>query len=190
MVKAFAPRENGGCSWVLLSLVLVAGFPVAVRSQPTPAPSPTTKPARGFDVEPEPKPEPGAARNPEAAAAAAADEAPKLEVYRDTRAEKLLPNTFPALGKFDPRVVASVKAMAGGANADRPTIEEFVQHCMAELPSHNNIRALIDPENIPIPAGAENDPGRIKAIKEAAANAASNFAIKEATNNLVEMILI
>src|SRR4051812_11578892 len=102
MDKAFAPRETGGCSWVLLSLLLVAGFPVAVQSQPTPAPTPTPKPAgaSGFEIEPEPKPEGKPAENPEAAAAAA-DETPKLEIYRDARAEKLLPNTFPALGKFD-----------------------------------------------------------------------------------------
>src|SRR6478752_2698229 len=98
MVKAFAPRETGGCSWVLLSLLLVAGFPVAVQSQSTPAPSPAPKKTAGFDVEePEPKAEPGAAANAEGAAAAT-DEAPKLEIYRDARAEKLLPNTFPALG--------------------------------------------------------------------------------------------
>src|SRR4051794_23870914 len=109
MVKAFAPRETGGCSWVLLSLLLVAGLPVAVQSQSSPAPSPTAKPPGAFaDEEPEPKPTGKPAENPEAAAAADADEAPKLEIYRDARAEKLLPNTFPALGKFDPRVVASV----------------------------------------------------------------------------------
>ena len=34
MIKAFAPRDSGGCSWVLLSIVLVTGL---VLERPTPS---------------------------------------------------------------------------------------------------------------------------------------------------------
>src|SRR5258708_3313404 len=128
MIKAFAPRDSGGCSWVLLAIVLVPGSPLGVRSQ-TPTPNnaaPADKPA--------PEPEGKAADEKEKPAAVTTPEtpAPKVETYRDDRAEKLLANNYPALGKPAPQpVLNAVKSMAAGqANVDRSSLERYVQHYM------------------------------------------------------------
>ena len=162
MIKAFAPRIFGGCSWVLLSIALVAGFPLVARSQPKPnAPSnPAEKSAKA------------AGNADDQPAAAAEDATPKVETFRDPRAEKMLANTYPVLGKSASRQdLSAVKAMAAGGIADKPTIERYVQHCIAALTSHTNIRALIDPA-----AGINM-------------NASAHFAIQAATDDLVEPIL-
>src|SRR4051812_29869307 len=129
MIKAFAPRDSGGCSWVLLSIVLLAGSPVVVRSQ-TPKPAmdafgPVEDPAPKADGDAEKKPV-----EPPTAAEGAEKPTSQIETFRDERAEKLLPNTFPTLGKpTRSQDIAAVKAMASGAaNVDRATIERFVNH--------------------------------------------------------------
>ncbi|MDQ1423516.1 MAG: hypothetical protein QOD72_1014, partial [Acidimicrobiaceae bacterium] len=167
MIKAFAPRDSGGCSWVLLSIVLVTGFPLVVRSQ-TPKPNnaaPADKPA--------PEPEGKAAVEKPPAMTTPETPAPKVETYRDDRAEKLLANNYPTLGMPAPQpVLDSVKSMAAGqTNVDRANIERYVRHFMADLTNHGNIRAVIDPAGINPNAGA-------------------HFAIRNATNNLIEPILV
>jgi hypothetical protein len=158
MIKAFAPRESGGCSRVLLSIVLVVGFPLGLRAQFAPE-----------------KEEAGAAAKPADpnAAAEAEKPTPGIEIFRDEHAKNFLPNTFQQLGKpAGGNLASQVKNMAGGgAAADRPTIERFVNACIADLTDKNNIRAVIDLEQPVNP------------------NARSHFAIKEATDNLVEPLL-
>src|SRR5947208_2677079 len=136
MIKAFAPRDSGGCSWVLLSIVLVTGFPVVVWSQSKPAKTkdasaPTEK--RAPNAEGNPPVQPAEVTTPENPAA-------KVETFRDERAEKLLANTFPTHGKPTKREdLKAVKDMAGGAVAvDRLTIERYVQHWMADLTNRGN----------------------------------------------------
>jgi hypothetical protein len=158
---------------VLLSILLFAGFPAAVRSQPTTKPNvaaPGDKPA------PNPNGNGNAGDKPAAPAPAAAEPEkplPQVETFRDERAEKLLANTFPSLGKSGrPKEIDSLKSMAAGAMAvDRQLIERVVQHLIAVLTNHSNIKAVIDPSSVTNP------------------NAAANFAISNATNDLVEPIL-
>jgi hypothetical protein len=152
---------------VLLSIVLVTGFPLVVRSQ-TPKPNnaaPADKPA--------PEPEGKAAVEKPPAMTTPETPAPKVETYRDDRAEKLLANNYPTLGMPAPQpVLDSVKSMAAGqTNVDRANIERYVRHFMADLTNHGNIRAVIDPAGINPNAGA-------------------HFAIRNATNNLIEPILV
>jgi hypothetical protein len=148
---------------VLLSIVLVGGFPFVVRAQPEKA----DKPKAGEN----------APANPPADAAVKPDEnlapTPLLETFRDERAKNFLPNTFPQVGKGAPQnVVRQVVAMAAGGPVDRPTIERMVSSCAAALTDHGNIRAVIDLEaNI-------------------AAGAGAHFAIKQATDDLLEPILV
>jgi hypothetical protein len=167
MIKAFAPRDLGGCSWVLLSILLVVGLPDAVRSQTT------AKNASAPGQNPAPVADDAAAEKPEAAESAPEKASLQVETFRDKHVENLLPNTFQQLGKpARSQDFNQVKSMAGGgSNTDRAVVERFVGGCINELTSRSNIRAVIDP-NANIPAGA-----------------AANYAIQVATDNLVEPLL-
>jgi hypothetical protein len=165
MIKAFAPRDSTGFSWVLLSIVLLGGLPSVVRAQS----GKTEKPAAA------PNPPAPPAAPAEAAAKPAEPEAPVPgpEIYRDERAKNFLANTFPHLGKpgrgNDDRLV---KAMAANqAAVDRDTIVRFVNGCIYDITDHGNIRAVIEVDN-PAPAGSR-----------------AQTAIPIATDNLVEPIL-
>jgi hypothetical protein len=156
-----------------VSIVLVGALALPVQSQSqTPAkkeaaPAPAAAGAAGAGAAA------GAAapgQNPPAEKAE--PPAPPVETYRDHRAEKCLENTFPVLGKRGRALEKQVAAMAANqAGVDRATIEQFVDATINQLTDHNNIKAVIDPQ-----AGVH--PG-----------AGAQFAIKEATDNLVEPIL-
>jgi hypothetical protein len=152
---------------VLLSIVLVGGSPLAVRAQTTKA---SNAPAATAT------PNANAANNLAQAPAEGEPEkpSPTVEAFKDERAAPLLDVVkFRQLGRVaPPQIINTVKSMgAGSTTTDRATIERFVQHCIAELTSHTNLRALIDPA-ANIPAGSR-----------------AHFAIQEATDNLIEPIL-
>jgi hypothetical protein len=158
---------------VLLSIVLVGALALPVQSQTPAKKEKEAAPAAAGA---------GAAAGKAAAGAAALDQnapaenagpaAPPVETYRDPRAEKCLPNTFPVLGKGGRALEKQVSAMAGNqAGVDRQTIEQFVDSCINVLTDHTNIKAVIDPE-------ANISP-----------SAKAQFNIKEATDNLLEPIL-
>jgi hypothetical protein len=164
MIKAFAPRESGGCSWVLLSILLVGLLPGSVWSQgETKKQAP---PAAAAPANPDAKPaEPAAAKEDELPT-------PQVEIFRDPRVEKMLENTFPVLGKRGrPGTDRQVKAMAANqAPVEREMIAAFVLDAMNQLTDHSNIKAVLEP-------GAVN------------AGAGAQFAIQQATDNMVEMFL-
>jgi len=163
MIKAFAPRESGGYSWVLLSILLVGTLPLSARSQNTKKQGPPAAAAPAADAKP-------------ADAAAAPKEAelptPLVETFRDPRVEKCLENTFPVLGKRGrPGIDRQVKAMAANqAPVERPLIEAFVQDSINQLTDHSNIKAVLQPGDV-------------------APGAGSQFAIQQATDNMIEMFL-
>jgi hypothetical protein len=167
MIQAFAPRQSGGFSRVLLSIVVVGVLALPVRSQPTTKKEAAPAGAAGAGG----AAAPAAGQNPPAENAEPL--APPLETYRDSRAEKCLQNTFPVLGKPGrPAIVNQVKAMSGNqAPVERQTIEQFVDLCINDLTHHAHIKAVIDPDaGVPPGAGA-------------------HFAIQQATDNLLEPIL-
>ena len=98
MIKAFAPRESGGYSRVLLSIFLVGVLPLSACSQ-----GKTAVPRRRV-LRPRPHlPKPARNRaEPAAAAPKAEPPTPLVETYVDPRAQKCLENTFPVLGKRAP----------------------------------------------------------------------------------------
>jgi hypothetical protein len=149
---------------VLLSILLVGALAAWARAQE----SKKSNPAAAAPAPEAAAPQPAGAEKLEPLSAA-------VETYRDPRAEKCLENTFPVLGKAGRRQDANlVKAMAGNqAGVDREAIQRFVDHCVNELTDHTNIKALIisDPE-APVPP-----------------TAASQFAIQQATDSLLEPIL-
>jgi hypothetical protein len=153
---------------VLLSIVLVGALGLPVQSQTAAKKEAAPAAAAGAGagaVAPAPGQKPPA-ENLE-------PPAPPVETYRDPRAEKCLPNEFKVLGSRRGRSTANqVKAMAAAqAGVERTAIEQFVDASINELTDHNNIKAVIDPE-----AGF-------------APNASSQFAIQQATDNLLEPIL-
>jgi HEAT repeat protein len=159
---------------VLLSILQAGGLQEPAWSQTTkkagspPADAPAPGPKPPVDAAP------GAAAKPaDQPAAAVEPPTPLVEIFRDPRAEKCLANTFPVLGKrARPGTVNQVKAMAANqAAVERATIEQFVQHSINELTDHSNIKAVIDPQ-----AGISP-------------YAAAQFAIQEATDNLIEILL-
>jgi hypothetical protein len=151
---------------VLLSIILAGILPVTLWAQGPPAAkkdAPRPAPAGPGAAAPAANPP---AQNPEPLALPA-------ETYRDPRAEKCLQNSFPVLGKRGrSQIKNQVKQMAGNqAGVERTAIEQYVDLCINELTDHTNIKAVIDPE-AGIPAGA-----------------ASQFAIQQATDDLIEPIL-
>lgn len=139
MMKAFAPRDAGGCSRVLLSIVLMGAFPLVVKAQAGGPP----QDAAAQPVDP-----------PAAQAAEGQKPATTVETFRDPRAAKMLENKYPQLGKAANRVVLNaVKAAAAGGNVTRQDVEGYVDHWIYDLTNRNNIKAIIDTAN-PMPVGA------------------------------------
>jgi hypothetical protein len=166
MIKALAPRMPRGCSWVWLSIVVaLAGAPLQ------PVGAQTTKPTAPADAEAASKKDEESTKKADAEAPAEKPNA-TAEVFKDSRAEKAMPNTFPALYKpCSIRDTSAVRAMAAGqSSVDRDTIVRFVEGMAYELTNKTNIRALIDP-------AANVAPG-----------SRTTHAIQEATDNLIDAI--
>src|SRR5262249_44799113 len=145
MIKAFAPRESGGCSRVLLSIVLVSGFPLVVDAQTTKAGNPPA-PGQTAPAAPATKADANAnarAHEPNAAPAGAGAEqaTAQIEILRDAHVQNCMPNTFPQLGKAgNEQTIRAIRTMSGGGMAaDRATIERFVNGCIYDLTDKNNI---------------------------------------------------
>jgi hypothetical protein len=162
MIEALDPRLPRGCSWVWLSIAMaLAGALLQPTWAQTANPAASEGPSKEVDTE-APAEEEALAEKPNAPA----------EVFKDPRAEKAMPNTFPTLYKpCNPRDVNAVKAMAAGqSSVDRDTIARFVEGMAYELTNKTNIRAVIDlAANVP--------PGSRTA-----------HAIQEATDNLIDVI--
>jgi hypothetical protein len=156
---------------VLLSIVLVGGFPLVVGAQTTKADNPAAK----ADAQP-----PGANPAAPAGAGAGAEQpTPQVEIFRDEHVQNCLPNTFPQLGKAgNDLTIRAVRAMAAGAPVDRASIERFVSGCIYDLTDKSNIAGVIDLQK-PGPAG-----GRAQtAIQKAADDLIEPLLAARAANN-------
>jgi hypothetical protein len=147
MVRALAPKWPRGCSRVWLAIGLIVGFPLAVAAQPAGGNAPPgDDAAKGANVKADEPPDADAVV-PDAV------EARKLapsQMFKDPIAEKALANTFPQLPEPRPRLspleMNAVRGMAQGpAQADRNTIQRYVDTYAASLTNHANIKSMIEP---------------------------------------------
>jgi len=129
---------------VWLSIVLVCGMPLTLRAQETKKAEPAKAKAKAADAD--------ANANAGGDEGAAALEPPKQvspqEIFKDEIAEKAMNNAFPQLsgGTPNPQLIREVKAMAGAAmGTDRTRIQQLVSGYAADLTSHTNINAVINP---------------------------------------------
>lgn len=157
MVRKFAPRVTKVRPW----LVLLVPFATVGQAQP-PVVAPPPAAEKAAPAVPKAQPgDPAAAVevNP-LADAATAQKSSEVEVYKDPRADKVLPNTFPELrppanfrAEGRGSEVEEIRSMAGGGVPDRDKIQRYVDYFASELTSHKNIKALMEPG--PVPKGVQ-----------------------------------
>jgi hypothetical protein len=162
MVQALTPGIMRGCSWVLLSVAFSVLSPIAVLAQDD-APKAAAK--KGEAAKDAPK------KDADKDAPAADDEDvgvvdPKdmkkqesIEVFKDPRVVKTLPNTFKETSAPNPRLrdpdFSLLRQMAANqAAVDVGLIKRMVDQMAADMTDHKNIKAVIDPP----PVWRPNDP--------------------------------
>ena len=150
MVRKFAPRVTKVRPW----LVLLVPFATVGQAQPPAvAPPPATEKAAPAEPKAQPGDPAAAAEANPLADAATAQKSSEVEVFKDPRADKVLPNTFPELKapanfRGDPGRYSDfdeMRSMSGGGTPDREKIQRYVEYFAAELSSRKNIKALMDP---------------------------------------------
>ncbi|WZO96320.1 hypothetical protein EP7_003311 [Isosphaeraceae bacterium EP7] len=182
------------CLWpvpVVSCLVVIATFASAVAQQ-APAKK-ADQPAATAKDAPEPKAEPAVVPQDVSAPNEAqlkgmvdASEETKSnvdEVFKDPKTEAALVNTFKELRPPNPPLdlvgnpndLSRIRGWAGGSGqADKAFLQRYVDYWTAELTSHRNIKALLDP------------PSQPKNASEASRNAAAARAIDRAATALID----
>jgi hypothetical protein len=147
--------------------MIAAAVPAAVVAQTSGKGSDTSKKSEGGATKSAPTAKKDAGKPDDAAAPAEPEAAAKqgsIEIYKDPRAEAALGKLTTVGRDCPPKMVAEVKAMAGGSSTvERDTIRRFVEGMAYRLTDKSNVNALIGPPRTPPSKAA-------RAIQEAADN--------------------
>jgi hypothetical protein len=171
MVQALTPGIMRGCSWVLLSVAFFALSPTAVVAQNEAAKGAAKKGEAAKDTPKKDAVKDGpAGDNDEDVGVVDPKQMKKqesIEVFKDPRVVKTLPNTFKDVPYPNPRLkdadFSLLRQMAANqAGLDAALLKRMVDQMAADLTNHTNIRAVIDPD----PKWRPNDP-QMRAIERA-----------------------